>query len=252
MKKYKQGEKEAKIILETLGYVFDDEYYDDNSQKSMPDLKTVDGKNFEITHTYHNNKAVGCNTKYYNLLDGETDAEMFKRHSVIEIECGKAIERIRNGLYERNIEGKITNSGLAQYNKDCTFIKNHLGYDYKKMDFEERYSEFNCDRPSFHHSIENISKKVIEKGKKHSSGNTDLFIFSTQDEFRLMQECLPQANINVFARSFVSTLYNSPFNNIFVCPWDFIRQVYITDAPTIYRFYKHDSILKWLVFNKNV
>ncbi len=34
----KPGEREAKEILEKKGIVFNEEYYDDNSKKSMPDF----------------------------------------------------------------------------------------------------------------------------------------------------------------------------------------------------------------------
>lgn len=45
----KQGEQEAKEILQLKGYIFDNQYYDDNSSKSMPDLKFQGGNYLEVT-----------------------------------------------------------------------------------------------------------------------------------------------------------------------------------------------------------
>lgn len=48
----KQGEQEAKMILERKGVAFDDNYHDDNSSPSMPDFKYLDEERFlEVTHT---------------------------------------------------------------------------------------------------------------------------------------------------------------------------------------------------------
>lgn len=52
--KFKQGELEARAILENKGYVFDTNYWDNNSKDSMPDLKYKGGNYIEVTHTRHN------------------------------------------------------------------------------------------------------------------------------------------------------------------------------------------------------
>lgn len=61
----KPGEREAKDILEKKGIVFNEEYYDDNSKKSMPDFMYRDGGFLEITHTKHNSAIVKCVNKFY-------------------------------------------------------------------------------------------------------------------------------------------------------------------------------------------
>ena len=55
----KQGEQEAKMILERKGVAFDDNYHDDNSRPSMPDFKYLDEERYlEVTHTLHNNAII--------------------------------------------------------------------------------------------------------------------------------------------------------------------------------------------------
>ncbi len=49
----KKGEKEAATILKSLGVELDESYCDNNSEKSMPDLKYKDGRFIEVTHTKH-------------------------------------------------------------------------------------------------------------------------------------------------------------------------------------------------------
>ena len=69
-------------------------------------------------------------------------------------------------------------------------MKSHMGYDPTKWDFAEKLSEFDCDFPIIECSTENILREVREKGEKHKSGNTDLFIFVLEDEFRVMMDLL--------------------------------------------------------------
>lgn len=47
----KQGEAEAKLILERHGVELNDSYCDDNSMSGMADLQCKDGRYIEVTHT---------------------------------------------------------------------------------------------------------------------------------------------------------------------------------------------------------
>lgn len=55
MLKRKKGEQKAITILENLGIEIDRNYHDDNSQQSMPDIRCINGRYIEVTHTLHNN-----------------------------------------------------------------------------------------------------------------------------------------------------------------------------------------------------
>ena len=79
---------------------------------------------------------------------------------------------------------------MAQYRCDLKLVKSHMGYDPTKWDFAEKLSEFDCDSPIIECSTENILREVREKGEKHKSGNTDLFIFVLEDEFEAMMDLL--------------------------------------------------------------
>lgn len=251
MKKLKEGENEAIQILESIGVELDETYYDDNSQSSMPDLRYKNGRFIEVTHTKHNNAAAKFQNRYFTPQNGETIEQMFDRHIVVERECSEAVERLMQFRYELDEYGELTADAKIRYKKDNDLVKRHLGYDRTEFDYDKKFSEFNCDRPSFHHSIDNILRRVSEKSEKHPSGNTDLFIFVTKDEFRLMRDYLTQISINVYSKSFVSGLFKSPFQVIYICPWDFIRQEYITNEPMVYQFYKDELELNWKIFNEN-
>lgn len=102
----KKGELEAKEILEKLGEQFDEDYHDDNSKSSMPDLRYKNGRYLEVTHTRHNNAIF-------------TSANKFSKKSIteqleIEIKAADAIERMCNSGYgkdntEKNNAWKIVN-----------------------------------------------------------------------------------------------------------------------------------------------
>jgi len=62
----KKGELEAKKILEKLGEQFDEDYHDDNSKSSMPDLRYKKGRYLEVTHTRHNNAIFTSANKFSN------------------------------------------------------------------------------------------------------------------------------------------------------------------------------------------
>ena len=67
MSKHKRGELEAILILENLGIEIDKDYYDDNSKKSMPDIKCKDGHYIEVTHTLHNDALQTEVSNYFKL-----------------------------------------------------------------------------------------------------------------------------------------------------------------------------------------
>ena len=68
----KQGEQEAKMILERKGVAFDDNYHDDNSRPSMPDFKYLDEERFlEVTHTLHNNAIITHINRFHRKSTAE-------------------------------------------------------------------------------------------------------------------------------------------------------------------------------------
>ena len=250
MSKRKQGEQEAVTILERLGIEIDKDYYDDNSQQSMPDIRYLDGRYIEVTHTLHNNAIPKGGNKYNQLRDGEDWDDHFQRHLDVERRCHQALDRIRNCNYERDDMGNLTEAGLVQYKQDAKLVKDHLGYDYMERDITKKHSEFNCDCPSINHSVDNILKEISEdKAKKYPDGKTDLFIYATSDEFRLMKDLLSQVNRNIYANGFLYRILQSPFPKVYVCEWDFQRQEYNTVATQLVLFYKCDDGVKWEWYN---
>lgn len=173
----KQGEQEAKMILVRKGVAFDDNYHDDNSRPSMPDFKYLDEERYlEVTHTLHNNAII----THINRFHRKSTAEQLE----ITEKARNAYDRIHEYCYPN------TEEGMAQYRCDLKLVKSHMGYDPTKWDFAEKLSEFYCDSPIIECSTENILREVREKGEKHKSGNTDLFIFVLEDEFRVMMDLL--------------------------------------------------------------
>lgn len=185
----KQGEQEAKMILVRKGVAFDDNYHDDNSRPSMPDFKYLDEERYlEVTHTLHNNAII----THINRFHRKSTAEQLE---IIE-KARNAYDRIHEYCYPN------TEEGMVQYRCDLNLVKSHMGYDPSKWDFAEKLSEFYCDSPIIECSTENILREVREKGEKHKSGNTDLFIFVLEDEFRVMMDLLHSGPQNGYYGAF--------------------------------------------------
>jgi len=242
----KQGELEAITILESIGIQVDRDYFDDNSHKSMPDIRCKDGRYIEITHTYHNNAIPKGISKFDRLQPGEDWSGYTKRHLEVETECNQAYNRIRKGDYEKDDIWKLTPAGLAQFKKDAKLLKEHMGYDVTERDFAKQFSEFKCDHPTIRFSTDNILREITkDKGEKYPNGDVDLFIFATDEEFRLMKELIPQWTWNGTASGFLNQIHKSPFQKIYVCEWCFERQEYNTDNPELVVFSKDNDTLKW-------
>ena len=206
----KQGELEAITILERIGIQVDRNYLDDNSHKSMPDIKCKDGRYIEVTHTHHNNAIPTTISRFDKLQPGEDWSGYAQRHLAVETECSCALDRVRKGDYERNDSWKLTPAGLAQYKKDAKLLKEHMGYDVTEMDFANQFSEFKCDHPTIYFSTDNILREITEdKGEKYPNGDVDLFVFVTGEEFRLMKELIPQWTWNGAASGFLNQILKS-------------------------------------------
>lgn len=247
MPKRKAGEQEALLILKSMGIEIDEEYYDDNSKSSMPDLRYKDGRGIEVTHTRHNNAIVKGINNYNKVKQGEDSAAWIKRHLDIELQCHDALERVNNYGYSRDKFGNLMPEAQEQYKNDLKLLKKHMGYDPSEFDFNKKYSEFNCDTPILFFSVDNILREInVDKGRKYFDGNTDLFVFAVEDEYRLMKDLIPQKNWNGTAVSFLNALLRSPFPTIYVCAWNFEKQEYNTEHPNIIKFYKYKEGLKWI------
>ena len=246
----KQGEQEAITILESIGIQVDRNYFDDNSHTSMPDVRCKDGRYIEVTHTLHNNAIPTTISRFDRLQPGEDCSGYTQRHLEVEMECSCALDRVRKGDYERDDSWNLTPAGQAQFKKDAKLLREHMGYDVTEMDFAKQVSEFKCDHPTIHFSTDNILREISkDKGKKYPNGDVDLFIFVTDEEFRLMKELIPQRTWNGTASGFLNSILNSPFPQIYVCEWCFEKQEYNTVNPQLIVFSKYGKGLKWKWYN---
>lgn len=246
MCKRKKGESEAIAILKSIGIDIDEGYSDDNSQANMPDIRCKDGHHIEVTHTFHDDSIPTSLRKYNQLHSGETWQDYNERHIRTEQECSEALHRIWNADYERDANGKFTQASIKQYKKDTKLIKLHMGYDYSEMDLNKRHSEFKCDNPTVNFSTDNILAEITkDKGPKYINSNTDLFVFVTVEEYRLMEELLLQRMINGCAVMFLNQIAESPFPVIYICEWDWHAQKYNTKNPKVTKFYSNQNKLYW-------
>ena len=219
----KSGEAEARLILEKFGVLFDDDYNDDNSRSSMPDFKYLNEDRYlEITHTDHNNNIAKGSNKFDELPFEEQNKRIEQ--------AAAAMERIRAFKYPDVEEGQ------RSFEQDAKIIKETFGFNVKS--FTEQTSEFSCDMPTLYFSTDNILKKLNSKAKKHSSGNTDLFMFVAGAEYKLMQQLINDGNKNGCYINFMNAILASPFPAIYICAWDFERQAYETETPRLTKFEK--------------
>lgn len=102
-KQFKKGEFEAMQILSEKGVKFDENYHDDNSKKSMPDLRYENGRYLEVTHTKHNNK------------DWSSPNEFAKKSLEERVRISRcanlAYERLEQDEYEKDDSGEYTSKG---------------------------------------------------------------------------------------------------------------------------------------------
>ena len=262
----KRGETEAIIILKAIGIDFDETYHDDNSVDSMPDIKCKDGRFIEVTHTKHNDNYIKTGNAYIDKLDFElfrqkhpnmSKKELEKLHATIvkkemqkDFDCMDALERIKNGNYEFDDSGNMTIDSQIMFKKDCEIVSAHLGYDPRNTIFDEQHSEFKCDCPTISFSADNIIREIRDdKGSKYLNGDTDLFVFVTEDEFRLLQEILSQSRWNNTGDNFLNMILRAPFNTVYFCEWYFFKQDYNRLNPKMLILTKEDVYIKYRWYN---
>lgn len=224
--KNKGGESEAITILENKGYEFDHSYQDDNSKDSMPDFKYKDGRYLEITHTIHNYKAI--NNDYINKFSHKSVKEQLEKLNHIE----KMSDIVNNSVAR-------SDSAIKEYQK---IALEAYGYDIKTGKFNERKMN---DIPLLEHSDSKVIEAINIKGQKHSDKEIDLFIFVTDDEYKIVSELWHQRHLNGCAINLFNYILNSPFFKIYLCVWDYHANKYETEKPQMIIF-KKDSNRKSL------
>ncbi len=261
----KRGETEAIIILKAIGIDVDETYHDDNSVDSMPDIKCKDGHFIEVTHTKHNDNYIehgnihmdkldfeSLRKKHPNMNENELEilhATIVKKELQKDFDCRDALERIKNGNYEFDDFGNMTIDSQILFKKDCEIVNAHLGYDPRKIN-DGHHFEFKCDCPTFSFSVDNIIRKIRDdKGSKYLNGDTDLFVFVTEDEFRLLQEILSQSRWNNAGDNFLNMIQRAPFNTVYICEWYFFKQDYNRLNPKMLILAKEDVSIKYRWYN---
>ncbi|WP_303790737.1 hypothetical protein [Ruminococcus flavefaciens] len=209
----KKGEEEAKRIMESKGFRFDETYYDDNSKTSMPDLKLSTGQFLEVTHTKHN-------IKDWNTQNKFAQKPLEERLKINEY-AHKALSRLDQDEYERDDDYEYTEEGNRKRKRDVKIVKEHWGYDYDTHE----HSEYNCDLKSMSFSSNLIENEIlIDKGKKYHNGNVDLFIFVVKEELTYVLN---------HKKQFLSRIKTTPFKIIYLCVWDMINNKYEIENPQI-------------------
>ena len=221
--KQKRGEKEAKSILQSKGFEFDDTYYDDNSKDSMPDLRFVNGRYLEVTHTLHNHSVCSLNNYCRKSIEEQLQIANYTE---------KALDRITSRKYPRTFD-ELTDGGMTQFESDKITVKNHFGVDVS--DFT-KHSEFKCNVLIVESSTDNIIREIKEKASKHSKGDTDLFIFILEDEYNCLCDLLETEKWNGCYNSFMNSVIKSPFDIVYLCVWNFESQTYNTENPILLKF----------------
>ena len=225
----KQGEQEAKEILEKFGVKFDSTYQDDNKGKSMPDLKYIDGGYLEVTHTKHNNAI------FKSIVDSQKGS--FSDQLEILHKTSDAWERINKIDYQMN-NRILTENGQKQLGKDLNLLKKQFGYSPNICG--NIFSEFRCNMPIIEFSSNKILDEIVkDKGSKYSNGDTDLFLFVSEDEFEIFFSEMNQYEWNAVAQYCIRMILKAPFPIIYICVWDIFEQKYEIQDPIICKLEKN-------------
>lgn len=221
----KKGEREAKQILQSKGFEFDELYIDDNSKPSMPDLRFKNGRYLEVTHTLHNHGNITHLNKYHQK---STDEQLR-----IAKEAKAAYDRIKTKGYPYTLDG-LTTEGLKQYKRDRILVKEHYGLDVADGTRTEK-----CDHPAIVSSVDNILREITkDKASKHPNSDTDLFIFILEDEYRCFCELIKSKSYNMYYDTFMNCIIKSPFKCVYLCVWDFESQSYNIENPVLIKMEK--------------
>lgn len=228
--KRKRGEAEAMQILQAKGILFDEKYNDEGKENSKPDLRYADGRYLEVTHTLHNHSTV-CNLNRFQRKDIEEQLQIMSA-------AKEANDRNRKRNYPMTLEG-LTDEGKEQFKRDVKVVRDHYGMDIS--DFT-KHSEFNCDVPVIECSTDNIIRQVREKALKHTNGDTDLFVFILEDEYRCLCYLLETGTWNGCYNAFLNALFASLFPTIYICVWDFHNQKYDVENPKLLKFWNANAL----------
>jgi len=239
----KQGENEALEILKNIGIEMDEDYTDDNSKPKMPDLRYKNGRFIEVTHTKHNIEISKRIKKFW--CESRTDTDFVKKCQ--QIECiQKSYYRYKHNMYEKDADNNLTETANQERCKDLKILVKHFGTIPTDLNDERLDSEFKADCPIIVHSTDAILREIIDdKGTKYPYGDTDLFLFVTEDEYMNMLNLMPQWKWNGEASIFLYDIDKSPFQSIYICEWDFENLIYNTVDPKMTRFYRNDGTLQW-------
>lgn len=230
---YKKGEKEAREILERKGIKFDNSYYDDNVGESKADLRYENGRFLEVTHTRHNNSIYYSPNKF-------SKKQLNEKMQLLQ-KVNNAYDRIKKFDYIKS-DRKITADGVEKFKTDCQFIKNYSGCNISSTGIE--YDEFKCDAPTIQYSADNIIKEIIDdKAHKYPNGDTDLFIFVTEEEYGIFDEMLKEALYNRYSANCINKIIKSPFQNVYICIWDNRNNRYEINTPVMMKLTKNNDLI---------
>lgn len=225
---YKKGEKEARELLERKGIKFDNSYYDDNVGESKADLRYENGRFLEVTHTRHNNSIYYSPNKFSKKQLNEKIQLLHK--------ISNAYDRIKKLDYIK------TADGIKEFNADCQLIKNYSGCNVSSTGIE--YDEFKCDAPTIQYSADNIIKEIIDdKAHKYPNGDTDLFIFVTEEEYDIFDEMLKEISYNRYSANCIKKIFKSPFQNVYICIWDNRNNRYEINTPVMMKLTKNNDLI---------
>lgn len=201
--------------------VFDEDYHDDNSKSSMPDLKLLNGRYLEVTHSKHNNNGWNTPNKFFQ--------KSFEDRAKISYEATKAWDRLCQDNYEKDDNYEYTESGECERNKDKDIVKAHNGGDFDTHE----HTEFGCDLKGMSFSPDNVLNEILkDKGKKYPNGDVDLFIFVIEEEMNSV------LNHKEF---FLNKARIFPFKTVYLCVWDMMNNHYEINNPKIVKVNLRDN-----------
>lgn len=229
-RKYKEGELEAKEILESEGYIFNNDYYDDNSEENMPDFQLKDDSFIEVTHTDHEYSL----SKYQKNLNKLSLEERYRK----SLETNEIYDILLELSYRGGREGLSIEENKL-FEKMVKKYRLRTGIDFCTGEHFER----NVDEPVLTFSIKNITNQIIKKGVKHKGKNISLFIFVDEAEYGILAEV---TSSNIFRSDYEKlkrVINNSCFNKVWIYPYNILYDGYKAK-------YKYERNQRLLVLTK--
>lgn len=164
----------------------------------------------EITQTNHNNGL---------FCDDEDTEKAYKK----EMKRQEVLDKLDLGAYRRYKTNDYPDGCGHSRSSDEKILREAYGWNKDTQTFG---SEFGSLLSTIENSVDNISKVINRKHKKHKNKNIELFVFVTEEEFDRFEEVIENSQWNLRDKNFLEEICSTCFRKIYLSVYNLEKQDY--------------------------